>query len=120
MSELRVERDMIDITATTEENPNWAYTCPCGDIITCYNMPRQKFVKWEYDRDGEWIAIMSSHCRVCWKRVPDIEMAHSRRLSTHKQFMPGLSHFYVDNREVPEAEWQAELNKRKGIEDGTD
>ena len=81
------------------------YLCQCGNSITCGNMPRRKFVKKEYMRDGDYFDIFSHHCKVCWRRVPETEMAKTTRPSVSRRFAPGLLHFYIDEREVSEAEW---------------
>lgn len=90
--EVKVDRQMIDVSGWTETNPSWQYVCTgCGNVMTIYNNPRGKFVSWIYYEDGEKSAHLSWHCKKCWARVPDGEVANRQRPSTARKFLPGLT-----------------------------
>ncbi len=107
--EFEIRTQAIDVTGLDEQNPDWFYPCECGSLISCANMPRRKFVKWEYIDEGERAPVMSYHCKHCWAQVPDDEMKKSIRASTWRVYQAGVAAYYIDGQEVAAAEYERQL-----------
>lgn len=111
MTNFEIDRELVDVTSFQEDDPGWNYVCECGNVISNDNLPRAKFIKYEYFRDGDYCPVYSHHCRNCWRRVPDEEMRKSMRASTHKEYAVGRVRYLIDGKEVSKDEFE---KKRKG------
>lgn len=124
MTQFRCECDQIDVTSLHRPAVGWVFVDAAGhshewwavgaaapatsyDPRQAYDVPTLVLVKdgeefWEDDDEPHDVGHLE--CRQCGERV---EPAYTA--DTYQQFVPGLKHYYIDDRPVSEAEFKAAL-----------
>ena len=102
---LRVERDVIEVTPISKPDDDWEFTDKHGHLHRWQNskLPSLKEII-DCPADEEYPASFHFECKRCGETInPGYKSPESR------EFMPGLTHFYIDDVEVGKSEFEHEL-----------
>jgi hypothetical protein len=121
-STFRVEHDAVEVTSTRRTDTGWRYTDRAGHVHQWYaqGQPARSYsptgryelstLSWlvigqEYDEDGEPYDVGMYVCRTCGEGpiTPGYTADYSR------QYVAGLSHYYIDDQPVERAEFERRL-----------
>jgi len=84
---MEYEREMLDVTSMTEENPDFSFTCGCGNSVNWNNQPKYRLHHLEYF-DGDEIEIDKPYCPKCNQFLPIEAELKMTRASTTRTYIP--------------------------------
>ena len=103
--ELRIENDPIDITASSEPDPDWLYTDKQGHSHRWLGNALLTLIKVvDTPGDDEYPEQVHYECRTCHETVKA-----RLRSPMWKQYKPGRTWYLIDDRQVSKEEYDQAL-----------
>ncbi|KKL75359.1 hypothetical protein LCGC14_2055670 [marine sediment metagenome] len=107
--ELRIENDPIDITSSSEPDPDWSYTDKQGHshrwIGNVFPPTLVKVV--DSPSDDEYPERAHHECVICQETVEP-----GYRSPSWKQYAAGATRYYIDDRQVNEDDYKRALEEQ--------